>query len=137
MSDIATKTPDEVWQEVWLPILQEAERKAGEERFYHHAVLTAPAFEQLKKELYDFHYLIREASLVYCEVTGGRISKPNTKSYEVINQAEEIQQELMLEAQQELLDVMYEVFEVDLETINNVAEYFSLDKPGDHNKETT
>ena len=31
---------------------------------------------QLKKELYDWHFAMGEVAKVYCEVTGGQLSKP-------------------------------------------------------------
>jgi hypothetical protein len=42
--------------------------------------------EQVKRELADFHFMLEQVPKVYCEVTGSRISKPNTYAYEVIGE---------------------------------------------------
>lgn len=41
--------------------------------------------EQVKKELFDFRFMMKEVPKVYMEVTGGKISKTNTYAFEVIN----------------------------------------------------
>lgn len=40
--------------------------------------------DQLKKELYDYSMLLQNIPQIYDEVTGGKISKPNTSPLEVI-----------------------------------------------------
>ncbi len=45
-------------------------------------------FDQIKRELSDFHFIINEVPKVYMEITGGRISKPNTYASEVISEYE-------------------------------------------------
>ena len=40
--------------------------------------------DQIKKELFDFSRVMQEVSIVYDNITNGRISKPNTKAFEVI-----------------------------------------------------
>lgn len=45
--------------------------------------------DQVKRELSDFYYMIEEVPKVYYHVTGGIISKPNTKSSAVISIADE------------------------------------------------
>lgn len=42
--------------------------------------------EQVKKELYDFSRLLRNASVVYCEVTGGRMSYTTYDARDVISE---------------------------------------------------
>jgi hypothetical protein len=44
--------------------------------------------EAIKRELYDYHTLLNEVPKVYSDITGGRISKPNTLASEVIAQAD-------------------------------------------------
>jgi hypothetical protein len=44
--------------------------------------------DQIKKELFDYWNFMEDCSLVYSHVTGGRISKPNTKAFEVISEAD-------------------------------------------------
>jgi len=45
--------------------------------------------DQVKKELSNYSMIIKEVSTVYMHVSGGRISNPNTKAYEVISVADE------------------------------------------------
>src|SRR6476646_3900941 len=40
--------------------------------------------DQVKRELHDYHTLLEEVPKVYCELTGGAISKPNTAADAVI-----------------------------------------------------
>lgn len=42
--------------------------------------------EQVKKELHDYHFMLESVPKVYMEITGGRISKPNTCPYAVIDE---------------------------------------------------
>ena len=42
-------------------------------------------FKQVKKELSDFYFLIKEVPKVYYEITDGLISKANTYSFEVMS----------------------------------------------------
>ena len=42
--------------------------------------------EQVKKELYDFSRLLRNVSIVYCEITGGRMSKTSYDAIDVISE---------------------------------------------------
>jgi hypothetical protein len=46
--------------------------------------------EQVKKELSDYHTVMREVSEVYMHITEGRISKPNTRAGAVIGVVDEI-----------------------------------------------
>ena len=57
--------------------------------------------EQVKKELYDFHRLMRNASEVYDHVTMGRISKENTRPGVVIGEYDGVLQDLIQEAIEE------------------------------------
>lgn len=41
-------------------------------------------WEQVKRELADYRFLLKEVPKVYIEVSNGRISKPNTYAFEVI-----------------------------------------------------
>jgi len=54
--------------------------------------------EQIKAELSDYLWLIDAASKVYCELTGSRISKPNTLPDVVIDVARDVQEEECKEA---------------------------------------
>ena len=46
-------------------------------------------FEQVKKELFDYWVVIHEVSKVYCEITNGKFSKPNTKAEYIIEAVDE------------------------------------------------
>jgi len=61
---------DEVYEEFWKVIIE----PNGE-----------IDFDQVKKELYDYACVMHEVAKVYCELTGSRISKPNTKAESVIS----------------------------------------------------
>ncbi len=45
--------------------------------------------DQVKRELHDYRTLLHEVPLVYCHVTGNRISKPNTNASAVTSEADE------------------------------------------------
>lgn len=57
--------------------------------------------DQVMRELGDYKALLGQASEVYSEVTGYRISKPNTMAFEVIAEAERHVDELIEEALKE------------------------------------
>ncbi len=42
--------------------------------------------EQVKRELRDYRAFLDEVSAAYCDLTGGRISKPNTAARVVISE---------------------------------------------------
>lgn len=44
--------------------------------------------EQVKKELFDFHKILEEVPKVYDNVTGGRLSKPNTPASVIVGEFE-------------------------------------------------
>lgn len=45
--------------------------------------------DKVMRELADYHNVMQQVSLVYDDITGGRISKPNTMAFEVIGVAQE------------------------------------------------
>lgn len=63
---------DEEFKTFWVPIIFDEENGKLN-------------LEQLKKELYDYSMLLENVPKVYCEVSGGKISKPNTDPNEVIS----------------------------------------------------
>lgn len=67
------ETPEECYQNFWKDIVE----KDG-----------VVDMEAVKNELYDCHTMIQEVPKVYCDLTGGRVSKPNTMAFEVIREAE-------------------------------------------------
>jgi len=54
--------------------------------------------EQVKKELYDYAILMGNVSEVYDHITGGAISKPNTKPEVVIAVADDLVTQMIEEA---------------------------------------
>lgn len=56
------KTPDQEWEDHWKEICTHPDGSLN--------------LDQIKKELSDFSFMIREVPKVYCEITGNRLSKP-------------------------------------------------------------
>lgn len=70
-----------------MPDVLESEVAAEFDNFWKPLVTTDGVWDldQVKRELYDYSQLLHEVPLVYTEVTGNMISKPNTHAFEVIN----------------------------------------------------
>lgn len=77
---VDTNEIEKVWQEFWKPILNNNEDELN--------------LEQLKKELYDYYMIMGEVSMVYDNLTGGRISKINTDHNIVVDEVEDRFKEL-------------------------------------------
>lgn len=60
--------------------------------------------DQIMRELHDYHEQMEQVGLAYDDVTGGRISKPNTMAFEVINEVEERTQEALREQAREIAE---------------------------------
>lgn len=58
------KEVEKDYNEFWKPIVEDENGNIS--------------FEQVKKELYDYHQMIKSVEKVYCHITNDRISKPNT-----------------------------------------------------------
>lgn len=54
--------------------------------------------DKVMRELHDYRFLMEQASLVYCHVSGGMISKTNTYAFEVNGQNDRVTQEYIEEA---------------------------------------
>ncbi len=76
-------------------------------RFWEPLVCPNGTFdlEQVKKELFDFGRVMEQVSLVYANITGGRISKPNTDAGVVIAVVDDVQAEVMREHEEELREI--------------------------------
>lgn len=70
------KSAQEVYDEFWKELVENEDGTLNK--------------EAIQNELYDFKFLIEQVPLVYDNVTGGRISKPNTYASEVINAADDL-----------------------------------------------
>jgi hypothetical protein len=81
-------TPEQDFEEFWKGLVWEG---------------NEPTPDQVKLELFDYHTMMHEVGRVYMEITGGRISKPNTASCCVIAEAEDLTQVAIREAVEEAL----------------------------------
>lgn len=77
-----------VFEGYWLPIfLNDPDFRLVPESIRMSTVHQIPLF--VKRELYDYSILLDHVPKVYSEVTGGRVSKPNTTAGAVIGEYEE------------------------------------------------
>ncbi len=82
--------------------------------------------EQVKKELHDYHILLKEVPEVYMEVSGGRISKPNTLASEVISEFNE--QNLNKEITKDDVKMMINDYNTLRELVDALKDYFDLEE---------
>lgn len=80
--------------------------------------------DQIMRELSDFSFMLDQVPKVYCEVSGGMISKTNTYAYEVI---EEFNERFLDKAitQDDLRD-MVEDCKTKKELVDEIKDYFEL-----------
>lgn len=64
----------EVYNEYWKDLIE----KNGE-----------VSMNNLVKELCDYRYVLEQVPIVYCHITGGRMSKPNYEAHAVIADADD------------------------------------------------
>jgi len=57
--------------------------------------------DKVRRELHDYSRMMKECGEVFCHVTNSRISKPNTKAFEVIAIHDDIRSEEIEEAKKE------------------------------------
>jgi hypothetical protein len=100
------------WKEMWEPIIVAAHERAEEANDIGLLESADGGFsraelEQVKSELYDFHTLMQNVTRVYCEITGGQISKPLTDPEAVISESQEVGQKHTLLDVLELFDVAF------------------------------
>lgn len=111
MDEPWNQTTEQVWAEFWYPIFAEADRKGREEYPYYdpeHQIVSNVVFEQMKKELFDYRCMMRNVNLLLWHITHGRVSKPNTSYEAVMGVLEDLSQEQWKEAQQEIVEFLYE-----------------------------
>lgn len=72
---VPTNTKDKTFEEFWASIVTNEDGSLN--------------VEQIKKELHDYHNIMEEVSKVYDHITGGMISKINTKHECVILEADQ------------------------------------------------
>lgn len=64
-----------VWQDFWVPCLDNAVE--GQPLGLSISIPGA-YYEQIKRELYDYHQMMDGLAVLYDDITGGRATKPNT-----------------------------------------------------------
>lgn len=90
-----------------------------------------PLAQRIRDELHDFQTVIEEVSKVYCDLTRGRLSKPNTLASAVIGEVQEIQSqdidEAIAEAVEEATDELRTQLKAALQERDNLsADYGAL-----------
>ena len=67
---------------------KEINHKQNYEEFWKDLVETDGVLDldKIQRELSDYHFMLEEVPKVYCSVSGGMISKPNTYAFEVIGE---------------------------------------------------
>ena len=71
---------------------RERDYKKEYEEFWKEIVEESGVLDKDKvmRELSDYSFVLEQVPLVYCAVTGSRVSKPNTYAFEVIQQFENL-----------------------------------------------
>lgn len=81
--------------------------------------------DRVRAELYDYHFLLREVSKVYCHLTNGKLSKPNYFSSTVIQHVDEAQEEDIRISIKDLIDC-YKDNDNKI-SVEDIKEYFGID----------
>lgn len=69
--------------------------------------------DAVKKELYDYHFIMTEVGEVYSYITGGQLSKPNYYANVVKAKADEFQTQLIEDQFQDIYDIMKDASDLD------------------------
>lgn len=83
-------TPNEEWESFWKPLCTNGDGSLN--------------LEAIKNELSDYSFLLEQVPTVYENVSGGRISKPNTYAFEVVAAADELYDAKYTEGYQDALE---------------------------------
>jgi len=105
---------------------KEKDYKQDYEEFWKNIVEVNGVLDKDKvmRELSDYHFMLQEVPKVYCEVSGGRISKPNTYAFEVIGEFNE-----QFNRKDWYEDDLKEILEQDVsaqDKIDEITNYFNL-----------
>lgn len=84
---------EQLWQEFWIPIFENADVMHPTAEKPQNSWIDFVA--AVKSELFDAHMYAHNLSTVYDDLSGGRVSKPNTDPQVVIDLVEERRQELI------------------------------------------
>lgn len=74
MSNRKEQTPSQIYNNFWKDIVE---------------VKGKPIMSRIKKELYDYHFLLKQVPKVYSAISEGLLSKPNYYASVMIEQLEE------------------------------------------------
>lgn len=87
---------EKTYDEFWKPIIENADGTLN--------------VDQIKRELFDAYVVMTEVGKAYDDVTGGRLSKPNTAAHHVVasvdERIEEAVREALVEAFREFADLI-------------------------------
>ena len=64
-----------IWHDFWIPCLDVA---VEGQPLGQSIAIPGAYWDQIKREMYDYHALMDGLSVLYDDITGGRASKPNT-----------------------------------------------------------
>ena len=102
------KTPEQLWESFWKDIVCNPDGSIN--------------LEQLKKELWDFSFILGEVPKVYMGVTGGSLSKPNYHAAGVIDAANEYYKTYYSDGAKEMLQELIDSGELKLEEGKSIQE---------------
>lgn len=89
-----------IWHNFWIPILDEASEGKPMGRFIS---VPSEVFDQIKREMADYHLFLRQIPPFFDDITGGKATKINT-DLNVISQLvdERIKEEVAWRLEEEL-----------------------------------
>lgn len=104
---------EKIWNEFWVPLFETQE----------------PSMQQIKDELGGFYFIMIHASLVYEEVTGGRMTNVQYQAREVLANYALHVQDMATEMKQQIFDDLKEMATSRGNVnIDKIAEYLEVDK---------
>lgn len=66
---------EQVWAEFWTPALDQAVEGLP---LGKSVAIPGVYYDQIKRELFDYHRLLKKLPVFFCDITNGKVSKPNT-----------------------------------------------------------
>lgn len=102
---------EKVWNEFWLPLYENKE----------------PSLDQIKEELAGYYFIMTNVSLVYEEITGGRLSNIKYEAKTVIGQYVVHVQEMAKEMKQTIFDDLKDGAVDGKISLDELAKYLEVD----------
>lgn len=96
---------EKIWHDFWVPCLDGALEGKPLGRSI---AIPSSYFDQIKRELYDFHQMMDGLSVMYDDITGGHATKPNTDKRVIAQLVDERRQASYAEGFEEGKSVGYE-----------------------------